>query len=111
MNALDTFHHPDYQHNCAQAIAYRWRELYNDPDIVQKMAHCGSGRAPEGLCGALYAAMLACPDKAEELKQAFHKEIGHITCRQIKTIGRVPCIRCVQTADELVVSLGQNRDK
>lgn len=102
MQALDTFHHPLYGHNCAQAIAHRWQLHYNDPDIVQKMARCGGGCAPGGMCGALYAALLACPDKADELKSAFQKEIGHLTCREIKQIGHVPCPRCVQTADNLV---------
>ena len=102
MNALDTFHHPDYRHNCAQAVAYRWRELYDDSTIVDQMARCGGGQAPEGLCGALHAAQLACTEKAEELKEAFREEIGHLTCRDIKTKGRVPCARCVQVADELV---------
>ena len=102
MKATDTFHHPDYGHNCAQAVAYRWREKYTDTDIVEQMAACGGGRAPEGICGALHAAMLACPSHAAAIKEQFAQQCGATTCRLLKTVCKTPCPQCVATADALV---------
>ncbi|MCF0212144.1 MAG: redox-active protein [Bacteroidales bacterium] len=102
MKATDTFHHPDYGHNCAQAVAYRWREKYDDPNIVEQMALCGGGRAPEGICGALYAAMQACPAQADSIKEKFAQQCGATTCRMLKTVCRTPCTQCVDVADSLV---------
>ncbi len=102
MKAVDTFHAAPYNHNCAQAIAYRWRKRFSDPLTVEKFQANGGGRAPEGLCGALYAAMQACPDHADEIKADFAKACGALHCRELKGANRVPCPVCVDTADVLV---------
>lgn len=102
MSATDTFHHPELGHNCAQAVAYSHKEKYADPMIVEKMASCGGGRAPEGLCGALYAAGMACPERKDEITQLFEKEVGAIHCKTIKTVAKTPCMKCVEVADRLV---------
>lgn len=105
MSATDTFHNPKFNHNCAQAVAYEWREQIADPQVVEKMAQCGGGRAPEGICGALYAAQLVVPDKAEAIAEAFRKEVGALTCREIKGVCKTPCPVCVAAADALVAQL------
>lgn len=102
MKAIDTFRTSPYKHNCAQAIAYRWYALYDDKDIVEHYAPYVGGRAPEGLCGALYAAMKACPQHAEEIRSEFEKQCGAAFCRDIKGTNRTPCEICVDTADRLV---------
>lgn len=102
MKALDTFRHPAYKHNCAQAIANKWHALYADNDIVANYAPYVGGQAPGGLCGALYAAKEACPLHAEEIERLFVEKVGDATCRAIKTNGKTPCAVCVQTADDLV---------
>ncbi len=107
MKASETFRHPVYRHNCAQAIAAKWKDLYACDDIVEKYASLTGGRAEGGLCGALYAAMQAMPDHAEEIKDAFQSEAKYLTCRELKTQGRVPCTRCVDLADEILEKLSQ----
>lgn len=106
MKASETFHHPVYKHNCAQAIAAKYQRLFADPDVVAKMQANGGGRAEGGLCGALYAAMQAMPDKAEEIKTAFANQAsGDVTCKALKQNGRVACTRCIDIADEVLASL------
>lgn len=102
MKATDTFHHPDFKHNCAQAVAYRWKELFPDSSVVEKYLEFGGGRAPEGKCGALFAAMNACPACSQKIEQEFSQQVGAVTCRDIKTIAKTPCPRCVDVADMLV---------
>lgn len=87
------------QHNCAQAVAAgAGRE-----DLVSNLSASGGGRAPEGLCGALYAALqLVREENQEQLKQDFAAAAGALTCREIKNNSKYPCSECVRTAADLV---------
>lgn len=106
MSALSTFRTPPFMHNCAQAIAYRWQRLYpQGAAIVEQYAPYKGGMAPEGLCGALYAAMQACPQQAESIRAAFEAKVGACHCREIKTGTQTPCPVCVATADALVEAI------
>lgn len=52
--ALSTFRTAPWRHNCAQAVcAALGRE-----DLLETVSSCGTGKAPDGLCGALYGALL-----------------------------------------------------
>lgn len=105
--ATDTFRKPPYKHNCAQAVAYRWQELYDDKDTVAHYAPYVGGHAPGGYCGALYAACQACPAHAEEIERDFREVCGDVLCRDIKRVNRTPCELCVDTADRLVEKYSQ----
>lgn len=86
------------QHNCAQAVA---AGLDRD-DLVQELSVCGGGRAPQGYCGALHAALLiAKPEHAEQIKKEFSETAGALTCREIKGCTGYPCAECVRLAAEL----------
>lgn len=85
-------------HNCAQAVV----EGCGAPELVAEMAACGGGRAPGGLCGALYGALVLCPEQADEIKAAFAREVGALTCREIKTAAQTPCPLCVEAAAKIV---------
>lgn len=102
MNPLDTFRRQPHMHNCAQAVANCWRSLYQSSDIVADYAPYVGGRAPGGLCGALYAAMQARPDRAEEIEAEFRRRVGATRCHDIKTGTRTPCPVCVSTAHEIL---------
>ncbi len=86
------------RHNCAQAVM---EGCGGTPEQVAEMAACGGGHAPGGLCGALHAALLLRPDDAEAIKAAFLREVGALTCRDIKTKAGTPCPVCVETAARL----------
>lgn len=108
MKASETFHNPAFDHNCAQAVAYKWANRYSNPNtIVGEMKANGGGRAENGLCGALYAAIKAYPEKAEEIKQRFKAKVGDITCKEIKANAKTSCPLCVDIADEILSELIQ----
>lgn len=89
-------------HNCAQAVVEGGG---GSPEQIAEMAACGGGRAPGGLCGALYGALVLCPEKAESIKAAFAREAGALTCREIKTAAQTPCPLCVEAAAKIVENL------
>jgi len=85
--------------NCAQATAAGCgRE-----DLVPELASCGGGKAPEGYCGALYAALQLLPESARgAAKQEFQAAAGSLLCREIKVTAAISCAGCVETAAGIV---------
>lgn len=102
MKATDTFRNPEFGHNCAQAVANKYKDLYKDSNIVESYSPYVGGRAPGGLCGALFAAKEALPQFADKIEEEFIAACGAATCRKIKTESGTPCTVCVDTADKLV---------
>lgn len=93
------------QGNCAQAVAASWAtHTGQDAHLIDELATCGSGRAPEGLCGALHAALRLVPaHKNSELLAGFCQASGgHATCRDIRTSRSLSCLDCVGQAAGLV---------
>ena len=86
-------------HNCAQAVA----DGAGNKALAFEMASCGGGKAPQGRCGALHAALcLTDPTKHDALIAEFVKAAGAETCREIKGSEKpYPCAECVKTAAEL----------
>ncbi len=87
------------KHNCAQAVV---DGCGGTSECVAEMAACGGGRAPGGLCGALYGALVMCPEASEAIKAEFARDVGALTCRDIKTTAGTPCPICVEVAAKLV---------
>lgn len=86
-------------HNCAQAIMAV--HTNDDPASVQALANSGGGKAPDGMCGALYAAMLIAPkDQRDMLIQDFIKQAGSASCLEIKASHKTSCDDCVRIAAE-----------
>ena len=97
-NALEIFQRVPRTHNCAQSVAAGC----GHPELVVELASCGGGRAPEGRCGALHAAMLmAGPKKQETIRRQFIAENGSEFCRELKSVHHVPCEKCVECAARL----------
>ena len=89
--------------NCAEAIAYAFRGTYPLADtVVAGMAACGTGRAPGGECGALFAAKAALrdthADKVKACSAAFAAQAGATRCKEIRALKKLPCLGCVETA-------------
>ncbi len=105
MKATDTFHHPAYRHNCAQAIAHKWHQHFEIPfAIVADMKSCGGGRSPEGLCGALYAGMNILDKKEDKqhLLTQFEATTGQTKCLELKRDRKFSCPQCVDLVDRLI---------
>ena len=96
--ALSTFRQPPHMFNCAQTIC----AAFGREDLLPLAKDNAGGRAPGGLCGALWGAMQVCPERAEDIKAGFLAANGAICCRELKGVGRVPCTACVRVAAELL---------
>ena len=93
------------KHNCAQAVA----DGCGLPDLAAGMASCGGGKAPEGMCGALYAALFfASAEDKKKMTEEFRDAAGSTLCREIKTVTGYPCCECVRTAASLVEKYRKN---
>ena len=108
--ALSRFHCPPEPLNCAQAVAYGYQQVTGDSKLsIAELQAFGGGRAPEGICGALYSACLISPTKAEALKKRFSEATGSVFCRELKKGKKTPCEKCVAEAAILLESeLGLN---
>jgi hypothetical protein len=101
--ALKVFRQPPDRLNCAQSVLHAWHEVVGETAItVADLKPFGAGRAPEGLCGALYAACLLAPHRVEELKAAFAARLGSVSCKEIRAAKKHPCAECVAEAAELL---------
>lgn len=80
--------------NCAQAVAAAFGK---DP---QAFASCGGGQAPDGWCGAAYAAAHL-TGNPEAIRSVFHQLAGAVTCKAIRQARQLPCPGCVETAARL----------
>ena len=102
--ALELFTASPRKHNCAQATACG---LGHD-ELYAQLAACGGGKAPEGRCGALHAAMLIAGEaRAEQIRKSFVAELGAETCAELKRSLGIPCAKCVETAVKLAEKLGK----
>lgn len=95
--ALSKFRKP---YNCAQTVYAAFKG--GDAEGLEELSKCGGGKAPEGLCGALYSAVKLCPGAADKIREEFSEATGSQFCREIKTVYRTPCEKCVEVAAKLV---------
>lgn len=93
--------------NCGQAIVAAFGHKFSmGPDTTKLFATYGSGRAPEGECGAYYAAKYLLKDKhkdkIQECEDIFTARAGSTKCKEIRKIKRLPCVGCVETMARFV---------
>ena len=95
--------------NCAQSvfIGFQKKHGVSDEVIVDAKAF-GGGRADEGMCGALFAAVSMIKDGAikEQIVADFVKKAGSEKCREIRKIDKLKCDQCVELAANLMVEHG-----
>lgn len=102
-HALAVFHRLPENLNCAQAVMDAWQRTTGiAADGVEGYRAFGGGRAPEGECGALYAACQAAPEAAEPMRKAFAEKAGSGRCHALKRELGFPCRECVALAAELL---------
>jgi hypothetical protein len=95
------------KHNCAQSVVAGFKDefLLNDETVAAFAAH-GGGKAPEGLCGALYAARQLLqnvkPDEMEKITESFIGAAGSGKCREIRSGKTLSCLGCVGKAAEIL---------
>ena len=97
------FHQKPENWNCAQSILKGFQQELNIPEsrIVEFKAF-GGGRAPNGICGALYAADILMKEQGKNsIEQEFNEKVGGTLCLQIKRETKTSCKDCVAIADEI----------
>lgn len=99
-------HHVEKNYNCAQTILKLFEKTHSvsETDIKIFRQH-GGGRAPEGLCGALFAAKYLFPHHekiVESIHQDFLNEIGNVRCIDIRKNRKKTCQECIACAAKLV---------
>ena len=95
------------KHNCAQAVIAGFKDKFSLKDeLVATFASHGGGKAPDGHCGALYAARhileKESPGEIEKCNDAFIKAAGSTKCKEIRSMKKASCISCVEMAAELL---------
>ena len=97
-DAVEIYSRIPKTHNCAQAVA----AAFEQQNLVDDMKSCGGGRAPEGRCGALHAALQLVDKEAyHELCREFKARAGSEYCHELKKELKFPCQECVRLGDML----------
>jgi hypothetical protein len=108
-HALAVFRKDPERLNCAQSVLHAWREVSGDTTLaLADLKPFGGGRAPEGLCGALHAACLIAPAKADQLKTHFAARMGSLYCKELRAAKVHPCEACVAQSAELIESAARS---
>lgn len=96
--AVELFTAVPKQHNCAQAVAAGCgRE-----DLYELFRTMGGGKAPGGMCGALFAALEIVPESKKDIvRDKFIDFAGSDSCVTLKTCCCTSCVDCVSKAAEL----------
>jgi len=97
-----------YKHerlNCAQSVLRGFQHLCGIPEehVVQAKSS-GGGRAAEGRCGALHAAITIAGAslRAADLTAEFAVKAGSLYCREIRAKKKLTCAQCVELAATLL---------
>jgi hypothetical protein len=93
--------------NCCESVAYVFQDkIPLEDEELQSFAGFGGGRAPEGYCGAIYAAKRLLEKsgspKAAEIPAIFNAFAGSAKCREIKALKKISCLACIEKAAEIV---------
>jgi hypothetical protein len=96
--------------NCAKSVAYGWNAVHPEKSAdPERFSSFGGGKAPEGLCGALYAARdISGNDAVNDMFAA--KTGGRILCRDIRMNRVMPCHECVALAAEILESVESEKN-
>ncbi|WP_321297227.1 C-GCAxxG-C-C family (seleno)protein [Marinifilum fragile] len=104
--ALKYFHKPPGYYNCAQAIFKAFQEEYQiTNNQIVELAKYGNGKAPNGYCGAYYAALELIkdnPDLKEEFTRRFQEKSDYLTCFDIRFNYTMSCKNLVKLAANLL---------
>ena len=98
--------------NCAQSILKGFQEQKGVTEhTIAQAKGLGCGRAQNGRCGALHAALTLAGDEeiAKTLSQAFVDKAGSEACRDIRKQRVMPCDKCVELAATLLADTVQNK--
>ncbi len=93
--------------NCAQTIVHAFKDEFAlSPSVVEQCATCSGGRAPDGECGALYAARILLekrdPVQIRHCESVLLSAAGSTKCREIRAAKKLSCVGCVETIAQCI---------
>ena len=94
--------------NCAQSVISAFKEKFDlNEETIEAFRVYGAGRAPEGLCGALYAAKYILEKgfeegKVNELEKYFIEQAGAVKCHEIRAGKKLSCLGCIEKSSEFL---------
>lgn len=93
--------------NCAQAVVATFKDKFRLPEhMIDEYASFGVGKAPQGECGAFYAARSILeainPEKFRQHEERLIAQLGSLTCRDIRSSRKLSCVGCVEKAAEFL---------
>ncbi len=96
--------------NCAQKVLHAAREKFpHAGEKMEEFAKYGGGRAPEGHCGAFYAAKVILgrdhPEKARDCERHLVSVAGSTKCGRIRAMRRLSCQGCVEAMTEFIAGV------
>lgn len=84
--------------NCGQAVLAGFQA---PEELISEFALYGSGRAPDGWCGAAFAAARLLEDK-KTVEDFFTAQADSVKCLEIRSKRKLSCLGCVEKAAELI---------
>ena len=94
--------------NCAQAVLCGFQSSLNITETqIDAFSVYGTGKAPENICGAIYAAQTLLEKETdaksiEKLQAYFTEYAGSVKCREIRGHKKMSCMGCVENATRFV---------
>ena len=91
--------------NCAESVIKAFKERFLLEDrVIELFKTYGRGCAPDGMCGAFYAAKYIIEncekEKAEDLERYIIQQAGALDCRSIRGMKKLSCVGCVEKSAE-----------
>lgn len=103
--AADYFHGKE-GYNCVQAVLKAFQpESGMSDSVINSAKVAGGGRAPDGVCGALYAAQILLGEdpSCSKVSRAFEAKYGSLHCSDLKK-DECGCRKLVQKSADLTNS-------
>ena len=96
--------------NCCQSVIAAFKDKLDLPEnLISECGAYGSGKAPEGYCGAFYAAKKILesryPEVLRQCEIAFLADAGSVKCKGIRSAHKMSCVECVEKASAFINSL------
>jgi len=96
--------------NCAQAVvaAFETERFFSEEEF-QEFAICSNGKAPQGYCGAVYAAIKVL-EKIDTIAKMqfmddFSEYAGSLSCKVIRSKKKITCPQCVERSAVFIETL------